>query len=114
KGVHREVESEGSQRQSPDLMDRDCIQGPSKWIRFPNKLKSYTVRFSRGKCSRVDGMNGMTLTRRRSHGRMDLSMEVRSKASHEKSAETIVLRDDLTGEGLNFKFEQMNENHHKK
>ncbi len=27
KGVHREVESEGSRRQSPGLTDRNCIQG---------------------------------------------------------------------------------------
>ena len=40
KGVHCEVEFEGSQRQTSGLTNRNFIQGIWPWIRLPYKLKS--------------------------------------------------------------------------
>ncbi|HRR10186.1 MAG TPA: hypothetical protein PLO56_15970 [Rhodothermales bacterium] len=39
KGVRREAESEGSRRQSPDLTNRNHIQGHDAWASLPNKTK---------------------------------------------------------------------------
>jgi len=39
KGVHREVESEGSWRQSPDLTNRNRIEGHLGWVSLQNKTK---------------------------------------------------------------------------
>ena len=46
KGVHREVESEGSLRQISGLTNRNYIQGISLWMRWHKALKSnsYTER----------------------------------------------------------------------
>ena len=40
KGVHRELESEGSLRQTSGLTNRNLIQGWWAWMRLPNKSKS--------------------------------------------------------------------------
>ena len=39
KGVHREVESEGSRRQKSGLTDRNRIKGLCIWVRLQAKLK---------------------------------------------------------------------------
>ncbi|OXE95233.1 hypothetical protein B0A63_24980 [Flavobacterium johnsoniae UW101] len=52
KGVHREVESEGSSRQTLGLTNRNYIQGQKCWIRLLYKPKSQTVREHYGKYSR--------------------------------------------------------------
>ena len=39
KGVHRELESERSRRQTSDLTDRNFIQCILPWVRLPNKPK---------------------------------------------------------------------------
>ena len=44
KGVHREVESERSWRQSSGLTDRNCIRGNYRGMSLLVKTKSYTVR----------------------------------------------------------------------
>ena len=46
KGVHREVESERSRRQTSDLTNRNFIQGIWPWVRLQNRLKpdSYSER----------------------------------------------------------------------
>ena len=46
KGVHRELESERSRRQTSDLTDRNFIQGIWPWVRLLNKPKpdSYSER----------------------------------------------------------------------
>ena len=40
KGVHREVESEGSRRQTSGLTDRNLIQGRIPWMKLQMELKS--------------------------------------------------------------------------
>ena len=40
KGVHREVESEGSRRQTSGLTDRNLIQGRRPWMKLQMELKS--------------------------------------------------------------------------
>ena len=42
KGVHRELESERSRRQTSDLTDRNFIQGIWPWVRLQNKPKPYS------------------------------------------------------------------------
>ena len=42
KGVHREVESEGSRRQTSGPTNRNFIQGIWPWMRLPNKSKSHS------------------------------------------------------------------------
>ena len=42
KGVHREVKSERSRRQTSDLTDRNFIQGIRPWVRLLYKPKPYS------------------------------------------------------------------------
>ena len=42
KGVHRELESERSRRQTSDLTDRNFIQGILPWVRLQYKPKPYS------------------------------------------------------------------------
>ncbi|HQA50398.1 MAG TPA: hypothetical protein PLT89_06815, partial [Syntrophomonadaceae bacterium] len=44
KGVHREVESEGSRRQTSGLTNRNHIEGIASWVRLQDKLKPKTIR----------------------------------------------------------------------
>ena len=43
KGVHREVESEGSSRQTFGLTNRNCIRGSHNRTKLPKKSKSHTT-----------------------------------------------------------------------
>ena len=106
KGVHREVESERSWRQTSDLTYRNFIQGIWPWMRLQDKSKSHS--YSEYGWCKWSGykMERISPYPRRSHGRMgeDESFDVpwRSKACREKSAEVIVPKTRVVyREGLN-------------
>jgi hypothetical protein len=91
KGVHREVESEGSWRQKSAPRNTNLI----RHIHQDEAAKQVKVQRLHGWWSvneagrwRESGLS----YRGRSHGRVETEKETRSKACHEKSAEVVVLR----------------------
>ena len=102
KGVHREVESEGSWRQNSSPRNTNLI----RHIQQDETTKQVKVQRLHG-CWSVNEAGTWSESglpyRGRSHERVEAEYETRSKACHEKSAEVIVLSDDYTKEGLNFR-----------
>ena len=62
KGVHREVESEGSWRQSPGPRNTNTIRQTLLWTSLPNKAKSKDYTDIVLYMVRVDGMKVYRLT----------------------------------------------------
>jgi hypothetical protein len=62
KGVHREVGSEGSRRQSPDSRDTNRIKGCGTWASLRDKTKPITIKRYPSKCGGC-GVEAVTLTR---------------------------------------------------
>lgn len=102
KGVHREVESEGSLRQNPAPRNTNRI----RHIRWDETAKQVEVQRLCGHRS-VNAAGtwdeGYLSYHGRSHGRVKTEYETRSKACHEKSAEAIVPLHYSKWEGPNLK-----------
>lgn len=102
KGVHREVESEGSRRQNSALRNTNLIRH-SRWDETTKQVKVQRLHGHRGVNEAGTWSESGLSYHGRPHGRVETEYETRSKASHEESAETIVPSDDTAGEGSNFK-----------
>jgi hypothetical protein len=103
KGVHREVESEGSRRQIFAPRNTNLI----RHIRWDETAKQVKVQRLHGHRS-VNKAGTWSESGLPYHGRSHerVFFEARSKASREKSAEAIVPINDNEREGLNLKNEQ--------
>ena len=100
KGVHREVESEGSRRQSAAPRNTDLI----RHIQWDETAKQVEVQRLHGRWSVNEAgrwsESGLSY-HGRPHGREEMYFESRSKASHEESAEGKVPNHELVWEGPN-------------
>lgn len=102
KGVHCEVESEGSWRQNAAPRNTNLI----RHIQWDEAAQQVEVQRLHGHWS-VNEAGRWRESRLSYHGRphrrVEMHLETRSKACYEESAEAIVLNNDLVEEGLNFK-----------
>ncbi len=108
KGVHCEVESEGSLMQNSDLRNTNDIRH-ILWDEFA--IQNEIQKLHRHKSVNVAGTwNESYLSYHgRSHGRVETKYDSRTKACHEKSADAIVQSIDYVLEGLNLKKWVVNE-----
>jgi hypothetical protein len=91
KGVHREVESEGSSRQISAPRNTNHIRH-NRWDEIATQIKIQRLHRHRN-VNMAEGWKESVLSYHgRSHGHVDVFFsEAWSKASHEKSADAIVL-----------------------
>ena len=102
KGVHCEVESEGSWRQNSAPRNTNNIRH-NRWDEAAIQVKIQRLHGHRDVDVAGTWSESELSYHGRSHGRVYTEYETRSKASHEKSAEAIVPYNDDIWEGLNFK-----------
>ena len=102
KGVHCEMESEGSLMQNSDLRNTNNIRH-ILWDEFA--LQNEVQKLHGHMSVNVAGTwNESYLPYRgRSHERIETKYDIRNKVSHEKSAEAILQSIDYVLEGLNLK-----------
>ena len=100
KGVHREVESEGSLMQSPAPRNTNHIRH-NRWDETAEQVE--VQRLCGHRSVNVAGTwdEGYLSYHGRSHGRVETEYEAWSKACHEKSAEVIVPHTSSMWEGPN-------------
>lgn len=102
KGVHREVESEGSRRQNSAPRNTNLIRH-NRWDETAKQVKVQRLHGHRDVNEAGTWSESELSYRGRPHGRVETEYDTRSKANYEESADTIVPSDDSIGEGLNFK-----------
>jgi hypothetical protein len=102
KGVHREVESEGSRRQNSALRNTNLIRH-IRWDKTAIQVKVQRLHGDRSVNEAGRWSESGLPYHGRPHGRVETEYETRSKTCHEESADAIVPKYDGAGEGLNFK-----------
>lgn len=102
KGVHREMESEGSRRQNSALRNTNLIRH-SRWDETAKQVKVQRLHGRRSVNEAGIWSESELPYHGRPHRRVETEYETRSKASYEESAEIVVPIHDGNGEGLNFK-----------
>jgi hypothetical protein len=89
KGVHREVESEGSWRQSSAPRNTNLIRH-NRWDEIAKQIEVQRLHGHRNVNEAGTWSESGLPYHGRSHGRAETKYEARRKACHEKSAEVIV------------------------
>ena len=102
KGVHCEVESEGSLMQNSDLRNTNNIRH-ILWDEFAKQNEVQKLHGHKSVYVAGTWNESYLSYHGRSHERVETKYEARSNACHEKSADAIVQNVDYVLEGLNLK-----------